>query len=165
MPKYRLQTLLEIRERAKKEAEEAFALAMQALEREKDRLREEEESLERMVADRHRRREEYARKLASGEMKVTDQSAAYRYIDRLKEREVDQQTVIDAQREQVREAEKELLRAQEALVAATQDLKALEKHKENWQAEVRRERMIREEGVMDEIGQAIFQQQLKNGDR
>ncbi|MEO1230935.1 MAG: flagellar export protein FliJ [Myxococcota bacterium] len=162
MPKYRLQTLLELRERAKKEAEEAFAYAMQRLNEEKERLRQEQETLERMVEDRHRRREEYARKLASGEMKVTDQSAAYRYIDRLKEREVEQQTVIDAQQEQVREAEKEVQRAQEALVAATQDLKALEKHKENWEAEVRRERMLREEGVMDEIGQAIFQQQLKD---
>lgn len=165
MPKYRLQTLLEIRERAKKEAEEAFAYAMQMLAEEQARLAEEEENLERMIADRHRRREEYARQLASGEMKITDQSNAYRYIERLKEKEVDQQTVIDAQKEQVREAEKEVKRAQDALIEATQEMKALEKHKEKWAEEVRRERMMREEGVMDEIGQAIFQQQLKNRNR
>lgn len=162
MPKYRLQTLLEMRERAKKEAEEVFAHAMQALRDEEARLKQEEDNLERMIEDRHRRREEYARQLASGEMKVTDQSNAYRYIERLKEKEVEQQTVIDAQKEQVREAEKEVKRAQALLVEATQELKALEKHKEKWAEAVKRERMMREEATMDEIGQAIFQQGLKN---
>jgi flagellar export protein FliJ len=162
MPKYRLQTLLELRERAKKDAEEVFAQALQQLAEEEARLREEEENLERMIEDRHRRREEYARKLASGEMKVTDQSNAYRYIERLKEKEVEQQTVIDAQKEQVREAEKEVKRAQDALVLANQELKALEKHKEKWEEEVKRERMLREENAMDELGQSIFQQSLKN---
>lgn len=165
MAKYRLQALLEIRERAKKEAEELFAQAMQYLAEEKERLRQEEELLEQMIADRHRRREDYAQKLATGEMKITDQSNAYRYIERLKEKEVEQQTVIDAQQEQVREAEKEVRRAQEALVLATQDLKALEKHKEKWEEEVRKERQMREENIMDEIGQSIFQQQLKNRNR
>ena len=162
MPKYRPQTLLELRERAKKDAEEVFAQALQQLAEEEARLREEEENLERMIEDRHRRREEYARKLASGEMKVTDQSNAYRYIERLKEKEVEQQTVIDAQKEQVREAEKEVKRAQDALVLANQELKALEKHKEKWEEEVKRERMLREENAMDELGQSIFQQSLKN---
>lgn len=162
MPTYRLQTLLEIREREKKAAEEVLVEAQRLLAEEEARLREEEETLERMIADRHRRREEYARQLASGEMKITDQSNAYRYIERLKERELEQQTVIDAQREQVREAEKEVQRAREELVVANQNLKALEKHKEKWAEEVKRERMLREEGVMDEVGQAIFQQRRKN---
>ncbi len=161
MPQYRLQTLLEIRERAKKEAEEAFALAMRQLADEEARLKEEEDHLERMIEDRHRRRAEYARQLASGEMKITDQSNAYRYIDRLKEKEIEQQTVIDAQRAQVREAEKAVKRAQEILVTATQDMKALEKHKEKWAEEVRRERMMKEEDALDEIGQSIFQQRLR----
>lgn len=162
MANYRLQTLLEMRERTKKEAEEYFAQAMNALAEEEAKLKEEEDSLERMIEDRQRRREEYSRKLAAGEMKITDQSSTYRYIERLKEHELDQQTIIDAQEEQVREAKREVERAQEALVAATQDLKALEKHKEKWAEQVRRERMLREEGVMDEIGQAIFQQRLKD---
>lgn len=162
MAQYRLQVLVEIRERAKKAAEEAFAEATRALAEEEARLRQEEETLKAMIEDRHRRREDYSRKLASGEMKVTEQSNAYRFIDRLKEKEVEQQTVIDAQKEQVREAEKEVKRAQDALVAATRDLKALEKHREKWQEEIRRERMLKEEEALDEIGQSIFQQQLTN---
>ncbi|MEQ9498446.1 MAG: hypothetical protein RIT81_16345 [Deltaproteobacteria bacterium] len=161
MAKYRLQTLLEIRERAEEDAKQAFAAAMAQLKQEQDLLQELKDELERMIEDRHRRREEYANKLASGEMKVTDQAAAYRFIDRLKEKEVEQKGRIDAQRENVREAEKHMKRAQDALIQATQDLKALQKHKENWEAEVKKERAMREAEQLDEIAQTIYQQRNK----
>ncbi|MCK6549440.1 flagellar assembly protein FliH [Myxococcota bacterium] len=162
MATYRLETLLGIRERAEKDAKEAFAAAMAALNREKKTLQDMEDELQRMIDDRKRRREEYSQKLASGEMKVTDQSAAYRYIERLKEREAEQAARIDGQKEQVREAEKVLKRMQDALIQATQDLKALQKHKEKWAEEVKKERQMREEDNLDEIAQTIFNQGRKN---
>ena len=161
MAKYRLQALLEIRERAEEEAKDAFARATQALRDEEQALKDLEDELQRMIDDRLRRREEYARKLASGEMKITDQTAAYRFIDRMKDAEQEQRGKIDGQRENVREAEKHLRRAQEALVQATQDLKALEKHKEKWAEELKKQRQMREEETLDEIAQVIFQQQQR----
>jgi flagellar export protein FliJ len=156
MPPYRLQSLLEIRERAEKAAKDAFASATNAL-REQERIQKEmEDELERMIEDRKRRREEYSRKLTSGEMKVTEQSSAQRFIDRLKEKETEQAFKIESQKENVRNAEKELKRAQDALIVATQDLKALQKHKEKWQEELKKERQAKEEDQMDEIGQVIF---------
>ncbi len=163
MAKYRLQALLEIRERAEEEAKEEFARATQRLRQEEAELKAQEDELERMIEDRKRRREEYARKLASGEMKVTDQSAAYRFIDRLKEKEAEQRGKIDAQREVVHEAEKALKRAQDELVAATQDLKALLKHKENWETKLKKERQLKEENNLDEIAQTMYQQRLRRG--
>lgn len=161
MPPYRLQVLLDMRKRAEEEAKENFARAMQALREQERILLEMETELERMIEDRKRRRKEYADKLASGEMKITDQSAANRFIERMKEKEQEQRGRIDGQRENVREAEKQLKRMQDALVKATQDLKALEKHKENWQTEVKKERQVKEEDMLDEIAQTIFQQQGK----
>ncbi len=162
MPKYRLQALLEIRERAEKEAKDAFAAAMNQLREEEQLLKDFEDELQRMIEDRHRRREEYAQKLASGEMKITDQSNAYRYIDRLKEKETEQQGKIDGQRENVREAEKALKRAQDLLIQASQDLKALEKHRENWLKKLKKERQLKEEDNMDEIAQVMYQQRGRN---
>src|SRR3990167_4087610 len=117
-PLYRLQTLLEIRQRAEDAAKESFARAMKRLHDEEKLLEELKLELKRMIEDRHRRREEYSRKLQSGEMKVTDQSSANRFIDRLKEKEAAQQGKIDGQREIVREAEKALKRAQDELLVA-----------------------------------------------
>ncbi|MEM7676913.1 MAG: hypothetical protein AAF449_12995 [Myxococcota bacterium] len=163
MPKYRLQALLEIRERAEEEAKEELARAKQRVKQELDLLKEFEDELENMIQDRKRRREEYAQKLASGEMKITDQSAAYRFIDRLKEREAEQRGKIDAQREAVYEAEKAAQRAQDEYIAASQDLKALLKHKENWETKLRKERQIKEENNLDEIAQTMYQQRLRRG--
>jgi flagellar export protein FliJ len=150
-----------MRERKEKEAKDYFAVATNAL-REQQRLQKElEQELENMVQDRLRRRDEYSRKLASGEMKVTEQSSAARFIDRLKERETEQKFKIEGQKENVRSAEKELKRAQDALIIATQDLKALQKHKEKWAEEIKKERMAKEEDAMDEIGQVIFNKARK----
>ncbi|MBK6689915.1 MAG: hypothetical protein IPG45_35950 [Deltaproteobacteria bacterium] len=162
MAEYRLKTLLEMRERAEEAAKEAFARAMVTLRQEEQRLKELEEELERMIEDRKRRREEYSQKLATGEMKVTDQSSAYRYIERLKEKESEQKGRIDGQREHLREAEKVVKKAQDALILATQDLKALQKHKEKWLEERKKARQIREEDDLDEIAQTIHTFQGKN---
>jgi flagellar export protein FliJ len=162
MPEYRLKTLLEMRERAEEAAKEAFARAVMVLRKEEQVLKDLEDELERMIEDRMRRRAEYSQKLTTGEMKVTDQSAAYRFIERLKEKESEQRGRIDGQREHVREAEKLVKKAQDALIQATQDLKALQKHKEKWQAEVKRERAVREEDQLDEIAQTIHTFQGKN---
>ena len=157
-PKYRLQALLEIRERAEQEAKDAFAAATTALRQQEELLQEMKDELDRMIEDRHRRREEYSQKLASGEMKITDQSSAYRFIDRMKERETEQEYAIEGQRENVRNAEKELKVAQDELIRATQDLKALQKHQEKWLEQIKKERAQKEADAMDEIGQVIFNQ-------
>lgn len=156
MATYRLQALLGIKERAEQDAKDLFARAQAALREQEKLLADMEAELQRMIEDRERRREEYSRKLASGEMKVTDQSSAYRFIDRLKEKEAEQKYAIEGQRENVRNAEKEVKKAQDALIVATQDLKAIQKHKEKWAEEVRKDRQQKEEDAMDEIGQVIF---------
>lgn len=161
MSKYRLQTLLEIRERAEEEAKENFARAQHILKQERDYLAQLQQELEDMIEERHRRRREYADKLASGEMKIHEQSSANRYIARMKEMELEQQTKIDGQKEQVREAEKYVQQMQYALVQATQDLKALQKHKEKWEEEKKRERQMREEEMLDEIAQTIHLQKSR----
>jgi len=156
MAQYRLQALLGIRERAEEEAKQHFADMQAALRHQEELLQEYEKELEDMIADRLRRREEYSQKLASGEMKITDQSSAYRYIDRLKERETDQKYKIEGQKESVKQAEMDLKRSKDALVHATQELKALLKHKEKWETELKKKRAQRQADEMDEIGQTIY---------
>ena len=156
MAQYRLQALLGIRERAEEEAKQYFAEMQAALRQQEELLQEYEKELEEMIADRMRRREEYSQKLASGEMKITDQSSAYRYIERLKERETDQKYKIEGQKESVKQAEMDLKRSKDALVHATQELKALLKHKEKWETELKKKRAQRQADEMDEIGQTIY---------
>ncbi len=155
-PQYRLQTLLEIRERKKEEAEHELGLALAAHKKEVDKQKELEEELARMIAKREQRKREYAEKAMRGEMSAQDVVTASIYIDRLKEQEEAQKNAIEAQKAVVAQKLEELNVARQNLVKATQELKALEKHKEKFYEEWKKEQQAKEEDAMDELAQQIF---------
>lgn len=156
LPPYRLQALMDLRARKKEEAERALGECIAALKTEQDRLKQMEVELERMVARREAKKREYAEKAMRGEMDARGAVSANLYIDRLKEQEQLQQNAIDGQKGVVEQKKKAVDEAREALVKATQDLKALEKHKEKWAEEIKRERQAKEEETLDELAQTIF---------
>jgi len=156
IPDYRLQTLLVLRERKKEQAENYLAECLAKLRTEQARQRQMEEELERMIAKREGRVREYAEKTMRGEMSAQDAIGANVYIGRLKEQEEEQKNAIEAQKAVVRQREDEVDGARQDLVLATQELKAIEKHKEKWADEVKKEREAKQEEVMDEVAQTIY---------
>jgi flagellar export protein FliJ len=96
-----------------------------------------------------------------GEMSAQSVVGANVYIERLKEQEEAQKTAIEGQRGVVRQRQDDVDGARQDLVLATQEVKALEKHREKWEEEVKKERQMREENRMDEIAQAIHR--ARNG--
>ncbi|HET6347409.1 MAG TPA: flagellar FliJ family protein [Myxococcota bacterium] len=155
-PPYRLQTLLEIRERKKEAAERHLSACFAALKVEKDKLAEMELELERMIHKRETRRREYLEKAMKGEVAAGHAVHTNKYIERLKELEVLQKEAIEGQKAVVRQREEDVEEARKALVVATQELKALEKHKEKWIEQVKKEIAAKEEDVMDELAQTIY---------
>jgi len=153
---YRLQTLLGLRERRREEAERALGLANQALATEQKRLADMEKELERMIAKREAKSREYAEKAMRGEMAAGGAVSANAYIERLKEQERMQQDSIAGQKDVVAQREQLVEAARQELVVANQEVKALEKHKEKWQEERKRELAAKQEEALDEIGQTIF---------
>lgn len=153
---YRLQTLLELREKRKDEAEQYLSECLQNLKQEQERLREMEAELERMIAKREAKKREYAEKQMRGEMDAQGAIAANTYIDRLKEQEQAQENAIEGQMSVVAEKKQEVEGARQDLLDASQQLKALEKHKEKWQQEQKKERERRQEEALDELTQAMY---------
>ncbi len=79
-----------------------------------------------------------------------------RFEERLKDEEAQVALEIERQKEVVKVAEK-LVEEKRALMAeAAKELKAIEKHKEKWVAEVKHERDAREELNQEEIGNALY---------
>lgn len=156
-PKYRLQTLLDMRERAKQNAELHLAERLKALKEATDEQARLEKTLADMIADRERRKREYAEKTLRGEMDARGATQAETYLKLLREKEDRQRQAVDAHKQVVAQREQEVVDARKALAAATQELKAMEKHKERWADEVRRAQEAREEETLDEIGQSIHQ--------
>lgn len=156
LPKYRLQTLFEIRAREKKEAEDAFAEAQKSVNEEQRRLDEMKAELAAKVEYREKKRQEYSEKAAQGELNIHAITSGQRHIERLKEEEAAYEVEIDKQRERLQEAEKVLEQKREEMINANREFKAMEKHKEKWEKKKKREISLKEEDAAEEIAQSLY---------
>ncbi len=153
---YRLQTLFGIREREKEEAEEVYAQAMKALQKIQEEHAQMESHLKTMVFAREERREGYAEKTRQGELTIDQIRANDRHIDRLKAEESAYQVQIHRHQEEVDEVAHVAEEKKKLMVEATQAFKALEKHKEKWIKEKKREAMLKAEMTAEDISQAQY---------
>jgi flagellar export protein FliJ len=162
LPKYDLQTLFEIRERAKKKAEDAFAEAQKALAKEQAKLDEMKAELAAKVEYREKKKQEYSQKAARGELNIHSITSGQRHIERLKEEEAAYEVEIDKQREKVKEAEKVVEKKREEMVKANREFKALEKHKEKWVKAKKKAILAKEEDAAEDIAQTLYIARRRN---
>ena len=155
MPPYRLQTLLEIRDRAKDAAEQAFTEAVQALAKQKAELKRLEEDLERRRKERKGKVAAFLQEVLAKGTEAGGLANMNRFENRLKDDEVQVELNIERQKEAVKGAEKLMESRRLEMAEAAKDLKAIEKHQEHWKKEVKHRREQREESVQEEIGNAL----------
>lgn len=165
MPPYRLQTLLDIRTQAEEEAKEAFSLAVRAHETAKKQH-------QAMVADLQKRKVERKARVAQFLAEVTAKGGGIgafqqmnRFEQRLKDEEAQLSMEIEQQAEVVVKAAKLVEQRRQEMAEAAIEKKAIEKHKENWQTEVRKERMTREEMSQEEIGNTLHLARVRAASR
>jgi flagellar export protein FliJ len=156
LPPYRLATLMDIRSRKKEDAEHKLAEALGALQKEKQRLDAMRQELASMEAKRAALRRDYMEKAMKGQTGANEAVRHNHFVEHLKDLEKQQKEAIAEQEDRVSEHEGYVKVARDALVVATQELKALEKHKEKWLEEVKKGWAAKEEMEMDEIAQTIF---------
>jgi flagellar biosynthesis chaperone FliJ len=156
MPPYRLQVLLEMRERAKEEAENAFSDAVKALEKEKAELKRLEEDLAKRKAERKQKVKAYLDQVMAKGAGINGLTMMNRYEERLKDEEAQVALEIERQKEAIKVAERLVEQRRREMAEAAKELKAIEKHKETFQKQVRAERQAREELNQEEIGNTLF---------
>jgi hypothetical protein len=156
MPPYRLETLLEMRARAKEEAEQAFSAAIKALEKEKQEQKRLEEELERRKVERKQKVMAYLNEVMAKGAGINGMNMMGRFEQRLKDEEAQLALDIERQKEAVKAAERMVEQRRYVMAEAAKELKAIEKHKENWKKQVKQERQQREELNQEEIGNALF---------
>lgn len=156
MAEYRLQTLLEIRQRAEEAAKEAFSRAMQVLAQAKEELRRLEEDLVRRKRERKAKAEAFLAEVMAKGAEAGGLALMNRFEERLKDEEAQVALEIERQKEVVKAAEAEVEQRRFEMAEAAKELKAIEKHKETWTKELKHERDMREEANQEEIGNALF---------
>jgi flagellar biosynthesis chaperone FliJ len=165
VPQYRLQTLLEIRERTEEEAKQAFSEAMKALAKEKDALVKLEKDLETRKATRKQKMSEYMNEVMKKGVGAGGIGQMNRFEDRLKDEEKQVALEIERQKEAVRQAEALVEVRRLEMADAAKEKKAIEKHKDNWKKEVKKERDMREEMSQEEIGNTLHLQRTRAGEK
>lgn len=157
MAQYRLQTLLDIREKEKKAKEEALAEAKKNLQREQLKLEELRKQLQDMRDMRQAKHEEFTHKTTTGELGINGWVNAERYLKRVdKQIEEFEENEIKEQQKVISFAEQEVEWAFEEMLEAMQAFKALEKHKEKWDEEKKKERAQKEALAQEEIAQTLY---------
>lgn len=161
MPAYRLQALLDIRTRAEDEAKEAFSEAVKAAEKEKQALAGMQKDLERKKVERKAKVAAFLQEMTAKGGGISGFQQMSRFEQRLKDDEAQLALEIERQKEMVVQAEKLVEQRRAEMADAAKEKKAIEKHRDNWKAEIRKERMAKEEMNQEEIGNTLHLQRVR----
>lgn len=158
--KYRLETVLGIRSRAKDEAAKVVALRLQQLQTAEEELARRQRNLQNCYDRQNKAQTTMSEELRQG-IQAHGILAHQNYLNDLRALEIELKNEVEKQINAVGKAEKELEAAREKLVETARDVKAIEIHKENWQTTEKKIAEKREQKISDEIG-AILHGRRKN---
>lgn len=149
--KYRLETVLGIRNRAKDEAARHVALRLQQLQAAEDELARRQRKLQNCYEQQNTAQAALNEELRGG-IQAYNVIAHQNFLNDLRKLETELKADVEKQILAVTKAEKELEAARDKLIEAARDLKSIEVHKANWQDSEQKIKTRREQKISDEIG-------------
>ena len=155
--KYRLEALLTVKLRVKRNSEIELAKSVKALKQEEEKLNVLEEEKQEIIDHRVHTRREMSRRVASGESQISDSHGHINYIKRLQEDEEKKDEEIQEQKEVVLRAEERVAQAKRDYIDACKEVKIMQKHKELWKKKLAHELEREDAKVMNELGNVLYQ--------
>ncbi|MGH7297921.1 MAG: hypothetical protein ACRELB_23475 [Polyangiaceae bacterium] len=157
-----MQFVLEQREKARKAAEEALAEAKKALRVEQQKLAALEEERRQVDVRKKKAGDEFSAALSRPGTNIAEEATLHDNFQRAQDAEAKRlDGLVQQQFQAVRRAQGRVEDAMLALTRAAADLQAMEKHKENWLREVKKEALVKEQNEQEELGQAMWLQQQR----
>lgn len=156
-PKYRLEPLLRIKVKMKRQAEINLAKKIKALEEEKEKIKELEKLKESIAAKRNKVNEKMCDNVSSGQALVRESQLHLGYMDKLKSDERSVEIEIDEQNELIDLAQRAVKRARRDYIDAAQEVDVMEKHKELWLKKEAHKLNAAENKMMNELGNTVHQ--------
>jgi flagellar export protein FliJ len=149
--KYRLETVLGIRNRAKDEAARQVALRLQQLQAAEEELNRRQMKLQACY-ERQNQAQTLMNEDVSKGIQAQNILAHQNYLNDLRKIEIELKADVEKQINNVSKAENELALSREKLVESARELKSIEVHKTNWQLTENTQQVRREQKISDEIG-------------
>jgi hypothetical protein len=156
LPKYRLQPVLDEKERLKDEAVRFLMKKKEELAAEERRLVELEEQLQRAIERKDQMVEEYNTNMFAGKYNIEEIKIRKIHIEDAIVRIEEAKGDVARQKKNVERAETEVQKAEDALIAASKELQVMEKHKENWLRALKEEELKKEARELEEIAQTMY---------
>lgn len=156
-PRYRLEVLVRIKERAKRQTEIALAKVLVALEEEKEKLKKLHESVDALRQKKEKARVDMRNKVASGQSRIKDSQFHLGYLTKLKEDEEALEKEITEQKEVIIATDKKLKRARRDYQDAASELNVMQKHRELWIKKQHQALTVAENKQMNDLGNTLHQ--------
>lgn len=154
--KYRLQPVVDVRDRAKKEAARIVAVRREQLANAEAQLR----RCEQAVEDCRAQQAEVRARMLDEATLGTEVRRMVEYRTHLKDlNNKEKELIAEVERQHivVKRAEAELENALAVLVESSKELKVIEKHREQWRERERQQTEKREQKLNDEIGAILYE--------
>jgi flagellar export protein FliJ len=149
--KYRLETVLGIRNRAREEAARQVALRLQHLQTAEDELARRQRRLQACYEQQNTAQTAMNEQLRGG-IQASSIIAHQNFLNDLRKLEAELKNDVEKQISAVTKAERELEAARDKLIDAARELKSIEVHKANWQETQQKAKTRRDQKISDEIG-------------
>ncbi len=156
--KYRLQIILDKRQKAKEESEKALGEAQKALDLEKKKEQDCVQAIEEAKQRKENAKQELNRKIMEGSLSVEKIKMGKEHLKGLDFEIKKAHERLEQQKEKVREAEAFLEERRLDLIEKTKDFQAIEKHKEKWGQNLKKEMEAAEQNEQEEVGNVLFLQ-------
>jgi hypothetical protein len=156
MAKYRLQIVLDKRQKAKEDSEKALGAAQKALEEEKKKEAQCVQAVEDAKQHKENAKIELNQKILAGELSVEKIRMGKDHLKSLDFEIKKAEEKLERQREKVKEAELFVEQRRTELLEKTKDFQAIDKHKEKWKENIKKEIETAEQNEQEEIGNVLF---------
>ena len=162
-PEYRLQLVLEQRERVKKEKEEAVLQARKALKQEEAKLEQIKEERRQVDVRKAKATDDFQNNMMKPGINIAEEADRHDWYQKAQDQEaVRLDEEVEKQKQAVRRAEQRVEDAKLEVQKAEIDVQALVKHKDKWAKQVKREEAEKEQAVLEELGEVMWLQQLRD---
>ena len=153
---YDLQALLDLRQNERDQAEQRYADEIRELDRRKSYLANKRDELQTAVEERKSERRKLDRRRNAGDASIAELEQFRAYLRGMKEDEARIRTEIDRAKEAVDDQRARVEVAREKLGEATRELKAVERHRDDWEVERQVAEKREEAARMDDIAARIW---------
>lgn len=153
---YRLQPVLDIREKKEEEAKIALASSQTKLQQEMEKeklLKEEQQTIQQAQQKVY---QQMSNKLSQGSMKIQELQLYQNYKKGLINEELKVVEKITQQQQEIKKAQLNVNSARQKLIDACKERQIIEKHKENWLQKVKKEQEQKEQKEQDELGNVLY---------